>query len=275
MISKKNAFFLMFWLLLPVTNAMANPSAKEIAQATDRIRNPDRPFLTELKLTEYRDNKPRNNFNVVRIHSKREVNSGQYRSLVQFLQPARDNGKLMLRQGFDIWFYDPAAKNSIRVSPQQRLLGQASNGDIMTTDFSLDYDVTLAGEEVIKDATRQERSVWKLHMIQANPAVTYHSIDYWVDKENYRPVKGKFYAKSGRLLKIAYYRKFAEHLGEHRPTDVLIIDGVDTSKVTRMQFRDYQYTEMPEAWFQRAYLPRFRSNARSITMRDQGSQNDW
>lgn len=257
---KKTAVSMMFGIFLAAAEASANPSAIAIAQATDRIRNPDRPFLTELKLTEYIDNKPRNNFNVVRIHSKREANSGQYRSLVQFLEPLRDKDKLMLRQGFDIWFFDPAAKNSIRVSPQQRLLGQASNGDIMTTDFSIDYDVTLKGEETIKDSERRQRSVWKLHMIQNNPTVTYHTIDYWVDKTNYRPVKGKFYAESGRLLKIAYYRKFKKYLGEYRPTEVLIIDGVDTSKVTRMEFRDYRHIEMPEPWFQRAYLPRFRTN---------------
>lgn len=255
----KSRVYIVIFAITLSENVFGGISALEIAQNTDRIRNPDRPFMAELKLTEYIDSKQRENYSVVRLHSKRDKSGGQYRSLIQFLEPSRDKDKLMLRQGFDIWFYDPDAKNSIRISPQQRMLGQASNGDIMTTDLSLDYNVSLSAEEVIQDSQRNNRSTWKLHLTRIEPSVTYHSIDYWVDKSNYRPVKGKFYAESGRLLKIAYFRRFEEHLGEFRPTEVLIIDGVDTSKVTRMEFREFRYVEMPESWFQRSYLPRFKS----------------
>jgi hypothetical protein len=258
-ISFKTQFWLFTISIVPIINAFAAPSAIEIARNTDKIRNPDHPFVAELKLSEYNDGKLRDNYSVLRIHSKRESTNGQYRSLVQFLEPSRDKGKLMLRHGFDIWFDDPDAKNSIRISPQQRMLGQASNGDIMTTDFTLDYNVSLAGEETVQDTKRQDRATWKLHMTRVDPEVTYHSIDYWVDKDNYRPVKGKFYAESGKLLKIAYFKKFQMYLGEYRPTEVLIIDGVDTSKVTRMEFRDFNYIDIPESWFQRSYLPRFNS----------------
>jgi hypothetical protein len=240
-----------------VVDASAAPTAIEIAQKTDKIRNPDRPFMAELKLSEYNDGRLRDNYSILRIHSKRDSLNGQYRSLVKFLEPSRDKGKLMLRHGFDIWFYDPDAKNSIRISPQQRMLGQASNGDIMTTDFTIDYKVSLTGEELIQDTSRKYRNTWKLHMTRVAPEVTYHSIEYWVDKQNYRPVKGKYYAESGNLLKIAYFRKFEMYLGEYRPTEVLIIDGVDTSKVTRMEFLDFKHIDIPEPWFQRSYLPRF------------------
>ncbi len=232
-------------------------TATEILQRSDRIRNPDTPFSTQITITEYNKAKEVDKL-VIKVHSKKWENNGQYRSLVQFLQPSRDTGKLMLQNGNEFWFYDPAAKNSIRMSAQQRLMGQASNGDVMTANFALDYDVMLIGEEAIKDANKKPRTTYHLYLTAKTNSVTYAFADFWVDKQSSDPVKAKFYSSSKRLMKIVYYRRFQEQLGRKRPTEVLIIDGVDTNKVTRMQMDNYREVTIPEAWFQRSYLPRFK-----------------
>jgi len=232
-------------------------TATKILEQSDKLRNPSMPFATQITLIEYNKGKEVSR-SVIKVHSKKKSNNGQYRSLVQFLRPQSDSGKLMLQNGNDIWFYDPSAKNSIRLSAQQRLMGQASNGDVMTSNFSLDYHVKLLAEEVIKDATQKQRTVYHLKMIAKTKDVTYASADYWVEKGTNRPIKVKFYSYNKRLMKIAYYTNFQNQLGEVRPTQVLIIDGVDSSKVTRMQMSDYRAVSIPEAWFQRNYLPRFK-----------------
>jgi len=246
--------------LMNVVNAETNQkplTATEILQRSDKIRNPDTPFSTQITITEYNKAKEVDKL-VLKVHSKKQKNSGQYRSLVQFLQPIRDAGKLMLQNGNEIWFYDPDAKNSIRISAQQRLMGQASNGDVMTANFALDYDVTLIGEEVIKDANRKLRTAYRLYLTAKTNSVAYAFADFWVEKQSSHPVKAKFYSSSKRLMKIAYYRRFQNQLGRMRPTEVLIIDGVDTNKVTRMQIYNHREIKIPEAWFQRSYLPRFK-----------------
>jgi len=245
-------------ILVQAIAAHAAPIAQEIVAATDRIRNPDKPFSMQITLTEYISAKPRDSM-VISVYSKQETGSGQFRSLVHFLKPERDADKLMLRRGGELWFYDPNQKASVRVSPQQRLLGQASNGDVMTTNFALDYASELIGEETVQDSDRKDRAAYHIKMKATNPAVTYDGVELWVDKENSQPIKGKFYAESGRLLKIAFFRRFAPHLGEQRPTEVIIIDGVDQTKVTKMSFADYQYRDIPEFWFQRNFLPRFKA----------------
>lgn len=248
-------------LLLVSGVAAAEPGAGQIVAAADRIRNPDHPFSTTVTLTEYVDAKPRDAV-ILRVYSKQEQGSGQFRSLVAFQQPARDHGKLMLRRGTEVWFYDPAAKTSLRISPQQRLLGQASNGDVVTTNFALDYDAVLVGEEEIQDSDRRPRRCLKLRLTATNPAATYGAVDYWVETDGFRPVKGKFHADSGRLLKLAYYRGYRDALGVERPSETVIVDGVDPSRVTRMVFSDHRAETIPEAWFQRDYLPRFAAQAR-------------
>lgn len=247
-------------MLTSRANADESPkplSAKEILHRSDNIRNPSMPFATQITITEYNKAKEVDKM-VIKVHSKQQKNSGQYRSLVEFLQPSRDSGKLMLKNGNEIWFYDPAASNSIRLSPQQRLMGQASNGDVMTANFALDYNVEIHAEEVIKDANKNPRITYRLHMTAMNENVTYAVADFWVEKQTNRPVKAKFYSSSNRLMKIAYYRRFQKKLGEFRPTEVLIIDAVDTNKVTRLLMDDFHAVNIPEAWFQRGYLPRFK-----------------
>jgi len=157
------------------------------------------------------------------------------------------------------WFYDPSSKASVRISPQQRLIGQASIADVLTVNFAVDYEATLTGTETIQDAARQEHACWHLKMQAANDQAAYARIEYWVEQGTFYPIKGKFYSDSGRLLKILYYRGFAEQLGRIRPSEGIIIDAVDSSLVTTIKFGDLRFQDVPDAWFQRDYLPRLRA----------------
>ena len=80
----------------------------------------------------------------------------------------------------------------------------------------------------------------------------------WIDTGDNRPVKARFYSESDRLLKTAYYRRFQLQLGAERPTETVIIDGLDPQWVTVMRYADYAWREVPETWLQRDYLPRFK-----------------
>jgi hypothetical protein len=60
------------------------------------------------------------------------------------------------------------------------------------------------------------------------------------------------------MLKIAYFRKYEDQLGGQRPTETIIIDAVDANLVTIMSTSDYRFQDVPDAWFQRDFLPRLR-----------------
>ncbi len=235
----------------------ATPNAQEVLAASDAIRNPSKPFSLTTKLIEYRSGKETANMSLD-IYAKAEANSGQFRNLVRFVAPARDANKLMLRTGNDLWFYDPSSKASIRMSPQQRLLGQAANGDVVTVNLAKDYDAKLEAEEDVQDGDRQMRHCYKLGLAANSPDVTYHRIEMWIDSSNNRPVKGRFYAESGRLLKTAYYRHYEKQLGVDRPTETVIIDGLDPNWVTVMRYANWAWRDVPDQWLQRDYLPRFK-----------------
>jgi len=237
--------------------ANASPTPQEILAASDSVRNPDFPFGLTNTLIEYKAGK-QTDTSTLGIYSKADPSNGQFRSLIRYIAPARDANKLILYSGKDLWFYDPSSKASIRMSPQQRLLGQASNGDVVTVNLAKDYQASSAVEEDTQDGDRQTRHCYKVSMQQRTPDATYHHIDMWIEVGNNHPVKARFYTDSGKLLKSAYYRKYEKQLGVDRPTETVIIDGLDPSWVTVMRYADMVKREVPDLWLQREYLPRFK-----------------
>ena len=233
-------------------------TAAEIVVRADQIRNPDQPFRFVSTLTEYVSSKPQAQ-NVLAIFSKKDPRTHQFRNLVRYVEPPRDAGKAVLLDGRTFWFYDPASKSSVRISPQQRLIGQAAIGDVLTVTMSIDYVPTLVSTESIQDANRQARESWHLDLKSANDLSTYARIEYWVEQQTFRPVKAKFYSDSGRLLKILFYRSFENTLGEERPTEAVILDAVDSSRVTTIKASGHKPADIPETWFQREYLSRLQT----------------
>ncbi len=231
--------------------------AQAILAASDAVRNPDFSYGLTTSLIEYRNGKQTDS-STLSIYSKVDKSSGQFRNLIRFVAPGRDANKLMLKSGNDLWFYDPSSKASIRISPQQRLLGQAANGDVVTVNLAKDYQASLAAEEDIVDGERQSRHCYKLALSAISSDVTYHHIEMWIDSSNNHPIKARYYTESDRLLKTAYFRHYQKQLGQERPSETVIIDGLDPNWVTVLRLSDYAKREVPESWLQRDYLPRFK-----------------
>ena len=255
------------WLLVSICvalliarggSALAAQDAQQLLAASDVVRVPGQSFVVDAALTEYRGGK-QVDANGLTIYTKPDVGGGTFRTLVRFVTPARDVGKLMLKSGDDLWFYDPASQSSVRISPDQRLLGQESNGDVVTANLSHDYSAQAAGEEDVMDGDRQQRHCNRLSLTGKTSDLVYSRIEMWLDASNAHPVKARFYANGDRLLKTAFYRRYQKQLGAMRPTEVVIIDGLDPGWVTVMRFDNYAWREIPDAWMQRDYLPRFRA----------------
>lgn len=233
------------------------PSARQRLDACDAVRNPGRPFSLTATLTEYREAR-QTDMEILKVYAKPAEPGRAERSLVQFVAPQRDANKILLKDGNDLWFYDPSSQATVRISAQQRLLGQAANGDVMTLNWAGDYDVTLRAEEDVSDGDRPTTACAKLALTARAAHVTYHGIDLWVARDSNRPVKARFHAASGTLLKTAYYRRNRNLLGAMRPTETVIIDGLDPRWVTVMRTTGHAWSDIPDAWLQRDYLPRFK-----------------
>jgi outer membrane lipoprotein-sorting protein len=241
--------------IVPPALSAAEPGVKQLLEAADRIRTPPRPFRTTATLTEFQNGKAKSQL-VLNVFVKLDPSNGQYRNLIRYAQPARDAGKMLLVSGRALWFYDPASKSSVRISPQQRLLGQASVADVLSANFAREYNGRAVGEVRIADGDKKARTCIQLDLRAATPQASYRRIDYWIEKGTGQPIKAKFYTDSGALLKTLYYRGFRTVAGQVRPGEAVVLDGVRPSLVTTVKFGIPQFVDIPEAWFQRDYLPR-------------------
>ncbi|MDM0106654.1 outer membrane lipoprotein-sorting protein [Variovorax sp. J22R24] len=237
--------------------------ARRAVVRADQIRNPQQSFRAQMRLTEFRNGQARAAATLV-LHSKPEAGTGRFRNLARYVEPAADFGKAILMDDQAFWFYDPASSASIRISPQQRLVGQAANGDVMSVNFGRDYAPRMMGEESIRDADNAERKTWRVELTASSSSAVYLRIEYWIERDTCRPVKARFFVDSGRALKVAFYRKFSRQLGEMRPGEVVILDEVDKSVATKLVLTGYAAQEIPDNWFNREYLPRLRDGGGAV-----------
>ena len=70
----------------------------------------------------------------------------RHQSLVLMQSPA-EKGQKVLMLGDDFWLLMPNSQRPLRITPMQKLLGDASTGDIATMSWADDYTGTVAGEE--------------------------------------------------------------------------------------------------------------------------------
>jgi len=236
-------------------------SAKEILSQSDAIRTPKGSFSLDLKIQEYRDRKLKS-WSSMSVYSRPDEQLGQFDNVLMFTAPAQDVDKRMLRRGKNLWFYDPASKVSFRISPRARLTGQASNGDVMSVNLAQAYTATITKRESITDGNRKKRNAIRMRLTAAHDATAYSLVDYWVDAVDYQPIKAEFMTEEGRLLKKVFFRKYRMILGVERPTETVIIDGVNPAWVTVLEADNFQSREIPERWLQRSFLPRFHSVVR-------------
>lgn len=232
---------------------------QEMVANADKIRNPGRPFRTTTTLIAYKSGQPVDK-SVFTVFSKVDPATGQFRDIVVYVDPPRDAGKIMLfNKGF-LWFYDPASKDSVRISPQQQLIGQANAGDVLTVNFAVDYKAALVDHQTIQDANGAARACAHINLTPANDDAIYNRIEYWVAEGSDLPIKAKFYSDSGRLLKVLYYIDFKPGSAGAAPSRAIILDSIDSSLVTTVDFSTAHFQDIPDFWFQRDYLPNVKTD---------------
>jgi hypothetical protein len=86
--------------------------------------------------------------------------------------------------------------------------------------------------------------------------VAYRRLRYWVEKESAQPVKTEHYAVSGRLLKTVYYEDYRRSLGAVRPHRMRIVDGIDPTQITVIEYTELREEKFPDRIFNPSYLTR-------------------
>ena len=207
-------------LVLLLATSLRAEDATAILERTDNYRNALDSFSIDVELTSIEGT--RSETSKFRVYGK-----GSDRRVVEFVAPATEKGKFLLMLRDAMYIYLPSASRPIRISPLQRLMGQASNGDVARTSFTVDY---------VARSAREDGDAWLVELEAKDPSIAYKRVQLWIDRASYEPRRADFYVASGKLLKRAHYRKFGTMAGRRVITEVEIEDLLRKGHRTVMRY---------------------------------------
>ncbi|MEB8292592.1 outer membrane lipoprotein-sorting protein [Klebsiella michiganensis] len=224
--------------------------ARDIIRLADDIRSPNIPFRYTVTVLEYKEGgkepESKQILDVSMRFMKPENGSqADARSIVRFVYPPRDKGKIMLSDWYELWFYTPELRKPIPISPAQRLSGQISNADVIVTNFEYAYDSTIEGTEPCG-----QKVCYRLSLIRKSDKVTYPKVIYLVEKgEDFRPYQASYYSLDNQLLKKVLYNNYQQILGKYRPSEIIVQSARYAKGYSVMKYSNVRLETLPEYFF--------------------------
>ena len=171
---------------------------------------------------------------------------GRDKALIVFRDP-KNSGRKVLTDGPRMWLIVAGATNPVPITPNQRLLGGASFGDVARLRFASDYTATVL-EETETVAGRECRV---LDLAARDSRAPYPKVVLRVDSTEHLPRKAVFLLPSGKEVKEVLFTKFSKAAGKTIVSEMEIRDllGRDSRTVTRLEYLDYHPAKLPNVIF--------------------------
>src|ERR1700677_4472270 len=174
----------------------AQVDAEAVLRHSDAYRNGWPSYVLHVKITNYESDKA-DEEKLYEVSQK-----GTEKTYVEFLSP-REKGQHLLMLGDDMWIYLPDTSRPVRITPLERLSGNASNGHVARTNYAADYTAVYVRTEKVGS-----QECYVLDLPAKRKGATYQRILFWVRTEDARPVRAEFYLTSGKRIKSATFDDF-------------------------------------------------------------------
>jgi hypothetical protein len=176
------------------------------------------------------------------------VQARGHNSLAEFISPPKVKGQKLLMIDRNMWFVKPGLSKPVPISPRQKLMGGAANGDIASTDYAGDYEPLSVSDESFNGEL-----CYLLDLKAVNKKATYDQIQYWVSKERLVGVKADFFTVSGKRFKSAAfeYKNNIRIDGNTLPfiSKMIITDAVIKENITTMSYGEVTIKQIPDSVF--------------------------
>ncbi|WP_070969671.1 outer membrane lipoprotein-sorting protein [Vibrio sonorensis] len=174
-------------------------------------------------------------------------------SLVLF-KSKTEAGQKMLMLGDNYWLVMPKSRRPIRITPMQKLLGEASVGDISTLTWSEDYNGTFIAETAISVGS-QTVLTNQLELKAKTSGASYQTITLWLDRNNDFPVKADLYLRSGKLAKQAVFTSGLRNNQTH-VIAMTLLDQIQPAKKTVIEYQSVEAYKLDDKFYNPSYLTR-------------------
>jgi outer membrane lipoprotein-sorting protein len=229
-----------FCLCVSVSAVYAQMSPKEMLQKADEARGNAEGIQWEISIDSIEGGREQ--------HRTMRVYARSYNSLADTLAPANVKGQKMLMQDRNMWFAKPGLSKAVPISPRQKLMGGAANGDIASTNYSGDYKITHTVEGKVND---EACLVMDLQAVDSR--ATYDRIKYWISKERVVGLKAEFYTVSGKMFKTAIFEYKNTITLNEKPREfiskMIITSAIIKEDVTTMHYNKPVLKKVSDATF--------------------------
>ena len=227
------------------TGTASVPDATELLKRSDAFRNGWPSFVTHVKITNFESGKP-DEEKLYEVSQK-----GTDKTYVEFMSP-REKGRHLLMLTDDMWVYLPDTSRPVRITPLERLSGDASNGDVARTNYAVDYTPAYARTEKLGDTTCHV-----LELTAKRKGATYQRIVYWIRVEDARPVKAEFYLTSGKHIKSATFDEYANFDGKLLLHRLTLYDEIRHNSRSVLEYSNSGPRVLPDKLFYQGRSDRF------------------
>lgn len=175
-------------------------------------------------------------------------------SLVVFKSPVEAGQKMLMKED-NYWLLMPKSRRPIRITPMQKLLGEASVGDISTLTWSEDYQGEWVNTEHVINSLGHQVSAHQLKLTAMTKGASYQVINLWLNVENDFPIKADLYLRSGKMAKQAWFEQGLRD-GEISVVAMTLLDKIQPSKKTVIHYQDISLQTLDDKYYNPAYLSR-------------------
>lgn len=229
----------------PADTSATTPNAEALLKRSDTFRNGWPSFVTRVKITNYEAGKP-DEESLYEVSQK-----GTDKTYVEFLSP-RDKGRHLLMLADDMWIYLPDTSRPVRITPLERLSGDASNGDVARTNFATDYSAVYLRQEKVG-----AEPCYVLELTAKRKGATYQRILYWLRVADARPVKAEFYLTSGKHIKTATFDEYVDYNGKLLLHKLTLYDQIRQNSHSVLEYSGAVQRALPDKLFYQGRSDRF------------------
>ena len=237
---------LLFAWSVNVRSQTAKPvDAEALLRRSDTYRNGWPSYVVRVRITDYDAGKSDEE------HLYEVSQKGADKTYVEFMSP-REKGRHLLMLVDDMWIYLPDTSRPVRITPLERLTGDASNGDVARTNYAIDYTPVYMRSEKVG---AEECHV--LELTARRKGATYQRILYWIRTEDARPVKAEFYLTSGKHIKSATFDDYAIYSGKMLLRRLTLYDEIRHNSHSVLEYSGAVPRELPDKIFYQGRADRF------------------
>jgi outer membrane lipoprotein-sorting protein len=219
--------------------------ATALLKRSDAFRNGWPSYVTRVKITNYESGKP-DEEKLYEVSQK-----GTDRTYVEFMSP-REKGRHLLMLGDEMWIYLPDTSRPVRITPLERLSGDASNGDVARTNYSADYTPVYLRSEKLG-----QTECHVLELTAKRKGATYQRIIYWLRADDARPVRAEFYLTSGKHIKSATFDDYAQIGGKTLLHRLTLYDEIHHNSHSQLDYSSTTPRDLPDKLFYQGRTDRF------------------